>query len=265
MVGAWGYFLIQGVRDPLGGINSLWPLFGIANQLLAAIALCLGTTIILKMTLAESTNTQDPKSNLRRPVFALVTLIPLIWLLAVTMTAGIQKIFHPDQRIGFLSQATTLDGKLPALDQALAAAKAAGNAGAIDAAATAVRTNRVLHFNNLLDAAVAGTFLVLVAFIVILSVREWILLIARRKLARLSESEPVWLPHYAVAEARPGHLISLFALGLALAKELSGEAHLERSQPVFNCTLAPADAKAEKQRHYVETTEKRFNGVTRCC
>jgi len=265
MVGGWGYFLIQGVRDPLGGINSLWPLFGIANQLLAAIALCLGTTIILKMTLAESPNTQGSKRSLRRPVFALVTLVPLACLLAVTMTAGIQKIFHRDQRIGFLAQATILNEKLPALEQALAIAKAGTDFGAVDAAAKALHINRVLHFNNLLDAGVAGTFLVLVAFIALLSVREWILLIARRKLARLSESEPVWLPHYAVAEAKPGQLVSLVALALALAKELSGEAQLERAQQICDYTVAPTDAKATKQKIYVETTEKRFDGVTRCC
>src|SRR6202041_2347850 len=82
MVAAWGWFLIQGVRDPLGGINSLWPLFGIANQLLASIALCLATTVVLKMQLA-------PRSTPGRPAFAWITLAPLLWLLAVTMTAGV--------------------------------------------------------------------------------------------------------------------------------------------------------------------------------
>src|SRR5437773_6046820 len=109
MVAGWGYFLIQGVRDPLGGINSLWPLFGIANQLLAAIALCLGTTIILKMSLrTDESKVQSPKSRVGRPALALITLVPLLWLLAVTMTAGVQKIFHPDARIGFLAQARLL-------------------------------------------------------------------------------------------------------------------------------------------------------------
>ncbi|HLZ53396.1 MAG TPA: carbon starvation CstA family protein, partial [Verrucomicrobiae bacterium] len=95
MVGAWGYFLIQGVRDPLGGINSLWPLFGIANQMLAAIALCLGTTIILKMQLQPEGGVTRRPDNLglaelappkRKPALALITLIPLIWLVVVTFT-----------------------------------------------------------------------------------------------------------------------------------------------------------------------------------
>src|SRR5205814_1995872 len=104
VVSGWGYFLIQGVRDPLGGINSLWPLFGIANQLLAAIALCLGTTIILKMSLGEESIAKGGEgSRMRKPAVALITMIPLIWLLAVTMTAGAQKIFHSDPRIGFLA------------------------------------------------------------------------------------------------------------------------------------------------------------------
>src|SRR5437660_796113 len=107
IVAGWGYFLIQGVRDPLGGINSLWPLFGIANQLLAAIALCLATTVILKMTLQDGSGLTPVRSNgengsknktetggvPRSPAFALVTLVPLLWLMTVTITAGWQKIF----------------------------------------------------------------------------------------------------------------------------------------------------------------------------
>ena len=86
MVCGWGYFLIQGVRDPQGGIKALWPLFGIANQLLAAIALCLATTVILKMQLRDGVKAG-------KPVFALVTLVPLLWLLTVCGTAGWQKTF----------------------------------------------------------------------------------------------------------------------------------------------------------------------------
>ncbi|HEY4984382.1 MAG TPA: carbon starvation CstA family protein, partial [Verrucomicrobiae bacterium] len=91
IVGAWGIFLIQGVRDPLGGINSLWPLFGIANQMLAAIALCLATTIILKMQLQKQSSVEGRESRAGRPAFALIALIPLMWLLAVTFTAGVEK------------------------------------------------------------------------------------------------------------------------------------------------------------------------------
>jgi carbon starvation protein len=106
VVSGWGYFLIAAVYDPDGGIKALWPIFGIANQLLAATALCLATTVILKMQLGGESKAESAKPELfSRPAFALVTLIPLLWLLAVTGTAAVQKIFHPDPKIGFVAGA----------------------------------------------------------------------------------------------------------------------------------------------------------------
>jgi carbon starvation protein len=278
LVSGWGYFLIQGVRDPLGGVNSLWPLFGIANQMLAAIGLCLGTTIILKMTLqptaAEQSKVQSLKPKVGQPALALITLVPLVWLLAVTMTAGVQKIWHPDPRIGFLAQARVLSAEAPALEQAV---KAAGEIGAVEQAEQALRKNQVLRFNNELDAVVAGAFLVLVSAIVVLSVREWALLLARRKPAVLCETEPVWLPDYAVAESRPLRVAGVAALTLALAKELSGEAEMDRarqSETLCECEhtksgctaeLNASQARQADARVYLAMAERRFKGVKRCC
>jgi carbon starvation protein len=142
VVGAWGYFLYQGVVDPLGGINILWPLFGIANQLLAAIALAVATTIVIGSGRAR---------------YAWTTLVPLAWLLAVTMTAGYQKIFAADPAIGFLAQA----GRL-------AAAVAAGTVPIAKLGET-----RAQIFNLRLDAGVTGLFMALVALIVFEAGRAW--------------------------------------------------------------------------------------------
>ncbi len=139
---AWGYFLYQGVRDPLGGVNSLWPLFGIANQLLATIALAVSTTILIKMYRAK---------------FMWITCVPLIWLMTVTFTAAYQKIFSPVPRIGFLAQVEVLEASL--------------RSGALTAAQTA--QTRTLIFNANLDAALCGIFMLLVAVILIDSVRLW--------------------------------------------------------------------------------------------
>ncbi len=260
LVGGWGWFLIQGVRDPLGGINSLWPLFGIANQMLAAIALCLATTIILKMQLQPNSKLQIPNSNVGRPALALVTLIPLLCLLAITFTAGVEKIWHPDPRIGFLAQAESLQEKAAALKSQLK--RTDGKAWDLEQSKQIALIDRQT-FNFRLDAFVTVTFLILVSIIVLISVREWILLLARKRLAELRESEPVWLESYAVAEGKPLKIFGLFALAFALAKELSGEAQLARAQKqVCECN-AHADKSPEKI--YVETTEQRFNGVKRCC
>jgi carbon starvation protein len=289
MVSGWGYFLIQGVRDPLGGVNSLWPLFGIANQMLAAIALCLATTLILKMQITPAADPKSQISNLKfpaRPALALVTFIPLVWLLAVTVTAGVQKIWDPSPRIGFLAAARAFDVRLLALEQEYGASHERWDLEKIGATERDMRMLRAQRNNNLIDAAVAGTYLVLVTSILVLSLREWILLLARRRPATLHESAPVWLPEYARVEGQPWRVFSLLALALALAKELSGEAALERAareppvgdsatpDPHAICGTHPettVDSSAAPQEErtrralYVEVTERRYRGITRCC
>ncbi|MFL5469900.1 MAG: carbon starvation CstA family protein, partial [Gemmatimonadaceae bacterium] len=158
VVAMWGYFLYQGVMDPLGGINSLWPLFGISNQLLAAVALCVGTTVIIKMGKAR---------------YAWVTILPLAWLAIVTLTAGWQKIFSTDPKLGFLSHARVVaagleSGALPAGVQTLADAKR-------------------LILNDNIDALVAAFFLLSVIVILIASAHEWFTVLSGRKAARTTE------------------------------------------------------------------------------
>ncbi|PYP39957.1 MAG: carbon starvation protein A [Gemmatimonadetes bacterium] len=154
VVAAWGYFLIQGVLDPLGGINSLWPLFGISNQLLAGVALCVGTTLIIKAGKAR---------------YAWVTLTPLAWLLAVTLTAGWQKIFAADPRLGFLSHARDTAAKVAA--------------GAVDPA-----TGARLMLNDRLDALLAGIFMATVVALLLASAREWLAVARGRKPAVVRET-----------------------------------------------------------------------------
>jgi carbon starvation protein len=154
---AWGYFLYQGVRDPLGGINSLWPLFGIANQLLATIALCVATTILVKMHGAR---------------FMWITCAPLTWLVIVTYTAALQKLFSDLPRLGFLAQAEQIENAL--------------RTGQITGAAINVAQAQV--FNARLDAVVCGVFLVLVTTILIDSIRIWTGILRGTRPSRVVES-----------------------------------------------------------------------------
>lgn len=161
-VGAWGWFLYQGVIDPMGGINSLWPIFGIANQLLAVMALAFGTTILIKM-------------GKRRYVW--VTMLPLSWLLAVTMSAGWMKIFSSDPRIGFLSAARQLSSMLPD--------KSGTYAQVIEC--------KKMILNNYINAGAATLFMALVLLIVLAAIKEWYLLLSGRKVSKLHEAEYVSL------------------------------------------------------------------------
>jgi hypothetical protein len=158
----------------------------------------------------------------------------------------------------------------------LKAAELSQDSGAVDTARRSLHRNRSEHFNQVLDAVVAGIFMVLVLWIVLLSIREWILLLARKRLALLHEAKPVWLPEYANLESRPIHLFSLLALAFALARELSGEAQVDRlrqTPALCECehdrrpapTGSAGERKQEATRAYLTMTERRFDGVTRCC
>jgi carbon starvation protein len=259
----WGYFLIQGVHDPLGGVNSLWPIFGIANQLLASIALCLATTVILKTGMRRAEG-----GGRKAPGLALVTILPLVWLLTVTFTSGLQKIFHEEPlpnrpRVGFLQIAREFENKVPAAEQAVAAAT---GDGAQKAARKALRDLKAQIFNNRLDAVVTGVFLVLAGAIVVISVGQWLMLAGGRKEPRLTETPPVWLPEAAVAESRSIGVMGLVALGCTLAKEVSGQGAIERAeeQQSAACECAKDPAKA-RQNVYLTTTERQFRNIRRCC
>ncbi|HMH84376.1 MAG TPA: carbon starvation CstA family protein [Gemmatimonadaceae bacterium] len=158
VVSLWGYFLYQGVMDPLGGINSLWPLFGISNQLLAAVALCVGTTIIIKMGKAR---------------YAWVTILPLVWLAIVTLTAGAEKIFSADPKLGFLSHARMLGDRLAT--------------GALPNGVQTLAEAKRLILNDHIDAAVAAFFLISVVVILVASMHEWFTILSGRKIARSTE------------------------------------------------------------------------------
>ena len=163
-VGAWGYFLYQGVVDPLGGINTLWPLFGIANQMLAAIALIICTVVLFKM---------------KRQSGAWVTILPTVWLLICTLTAGWQKLFHPDPKIGFLSHADQFSAAL-AEGKVLAPAK------------TVEEMSRVI-VNDYVDATLCGLFIAVVVAMVIFGIL-WI---------RRASAEPRATAHEITGPAAP--------------------------------------------------------------
>jgi carbon starvation protein len=173
IVAGWGYFLYQGVVDPLGGINSLWPLFGISNQLLAAIALCVGTTVLIKSGRAR---------------YAWTTLAPLVWLIAITMTAGWQKVFSGDVRLGFLAHAAMVRDSLAA--------------GRLPAGVKDVASAHRLIFNDHLNAAVAIAFSAVVLLVIAASAREWMLILWSRKPAVTVEAPWVQSKIAAAERAR---------------------------------------------------------------
>jgi carbon starvation protein len=155
-VAAWGYFLYQGIVDPLGGINSLWPIFGVANQLLAVIAFALGTTVLLKMG---------------RVRYIWVTVVPLVFLLVVTLSAGWMKIFSANPKLGFLSAADGYRRQIAG----------GGTEAQLDAWRHQV-------FNNQVNAVVVGVFLLLVLLVVVACARVWCRLLAGRKVGALAEA-----------------------------------------------------------------------------
>ena len=259
------------VNNPDGGTKALWPIFGIANQLLAAIALCLGTTVLLKMGCAGH---PAPRG------IALVTLVPLVWLLTVTFAAGTQKMFHPSPRIGFLAALRAAEGKRPALETAVVEARTAGNSAAESKAIAALATNALQRGTTSSIFSSPECSLVLAAAIVAVSVREWWRLLRGTRSPDLSETEPVWLPAHAIRERGSGVALGAAALTVSLLREWSGESAVDRVR-ARTCECPRADAGPavlvdvpavrasvdadQRSRAYLTAASERFEGVTRCC
>jgi carbon starvation protein len=176
VVAAWGYFLYTGATDPLGGINQLFPLFGIANQLLAAVALTVGTTILIK------------SGKLK---WAWVTLVPLAWDATVTLTASWQKVFSDDPKLGFFAQR---DAFQDAIDE-----------GEVLAPAKSVEDMEQIVTNSTVDGVLAALFAILIIVVIADASRIWIRTIRAGRPAELTETP-----------AQPSHLVApsgLFVFG----------------------------------------------------
>jgi len=166
-VAAWGYFLYQGVVDPLGGINTLWPLFGIANQMLAGIALTLGTVVLFKM---------------KRGKYAWVTIVPTVWLLLCTLTAGWLKIFDDNVKVGFLAHARKF--------------KDAHDAGQVLAPAKTVDEMSRIIFNDYLDAGLCAFFMIVVLSVLLYGIRT---ALAANKVNKPTVKESPYVPQAPAA------------------------------------------------------------------
>jgi carbon starvation protein len=171
-VAAWGYFLYQGVVDPLGGINTLWPLFGISNQMLAGIALMLGTVVLFRM---------------KRERFAWVTIAPTVWLLACTLTAGLQKILPGSPKVSFMAHAEKLSATLAE--------------GKLAAPAKSVAQMRQMIFNDYVDAGLTALFILVMASVVVYGVMA---ILRARGIATPTVNETPYAPMPASAQGQGG-------------------------------------------------------------
>ncbi|MET3512348.1 carbon starvation protein [Pseudacidovorax sp. 1753] len=172
-VAAWGYFLYQGVVDPLGGINTLWPLFGISNQMLAAVALMLGVVVLFRM---------------KRERYAWVAAAPAVWLLACTLTAGWQKIFSADPKVGFLAHAAKYTEGI-------------ANGVLVAPAKTPEAMARIV-FNDRLDAGLCALFMFVVLSVLVYTVRACL---SARAANRPTVHETPYEPMAAGARAAGAH------------------------------------------------------------
>jgi len=171
-VAGWGFFVYQGVVDPLGGINSLWPLFGIGNQMLAAMALILGTVILFKM---------------KKEKYVWITIVPTIFLFITCMTAGWQKIFHENPKIGFLAQANRFSDAIAR--------------GEILKPAKDLAEMQTIVFSNQINAVLCGFFMIVAIVMVFAAIG-----VVRRALANpnpsVQESEAIYSDSIGTGEVK---------------------------------------------------------------
>lgn len=272
VVGGWGGVLLTGLQNPDGGTKALWPIFGIANQLLAAIALCLAVTILLKQGL----HNRRAKNGGCGPAIAWVPGVPLAVLLAITMTAGVEKMLDPSPRIGFRALANAQQTKIAELERRLAATP--GDDAKVQS--PALKLALMTLWNARFDFAITGVFLTFAVVITGLSAAEWIRLVWGGKSASLTEDPPVWLP----VDGRPGALqtswAGLAAILLALLRHWSGADDVRRAQEQY--AAGPGGSKVERllidvpevrtslQRAqavaaYRRAAEQRSSNGTPCC